>query len=144
MEGLVGDIIPQAIQSKDYDLIYSFIANDLIRNVNEKFLIDDTEAPLLYFAIKDASIDLVQLLLARPEIDVNATSITFSTTEQGKKVKKCERTLLNISVENENVEIIQYLISKPGINVNAKNVDCEQYEGFSYTESGEKNSLFIS
>ena len=119
-------------------MIYSFIANDSIWNVNEKYLINDIEAPLLYFVIKDESIGLVQLLLAKPEIDVNATSITFYTTKEGIQKKKKQRSLLNIAVENEKVEIIQYLLTKPGIDVNANDIDCVEHYDLHITESSEE------
>lgn len=137
-ESLIMDILPQAIQSKDYDLIYSLIANNSLSNINAKINVNDTDASLIYFAVKDKSNDLVQILLANPDIDVNTRSATYFTGEGGKRLKKCERTLLNIAVENESVEIVQYLLSKPEININAKDVDYEKYIENAINESGEQ------
>ena len=128
MDLSVKDVVPQAIHGYNYDLLYSLVAQNSFSDINEKCLIDMTEASLLYFAVEAKNIDLVQLLVCIPEVDVNTTSIIyFFDDKDGKKRMKKQRTVLSIAVEKESIDILQCLLSRQDIDINAKDSIVQEY-----------------
>ena len=128
MDLSVKDVVPQAIHGYNYDLLYSLVAQNSFSDINEKCLIDMTEASLLYFAVEAENIELVQLLVCIPEVDVNTTSIIyFFDDKDGKKRMKKQRTVLSIAAENGDIDILQCLLSRDEIDVNAKDSIVQEY-----------------
>lgn len=71
----------------------------------------------LHLAAENNYLEIVHLLLASPELDINLLSKTKRTTFLHKTEKK-EETALLIALSNQNFEIAKLLLTRPGINVN--------------------------
>lgn len=71
----------------------------------------------LHLAAEKNYLEIVHLLLASPELDINIVSKTKRTTFLHKTEKK-EETALLIALSNQNFEIAKLLLTRPGINAN--------------------------
>ena len=104
--------------------------------------ISDCMSPL-NFAIEKNNIEIVKLLLAVKDIDINFER-KYSKKGSGEYRGECDddvikerTTLLYQAVKNKNNEIVQLLISNENINVNIKNylyANHENYYGVRDTE----------
>lgn len=74
---------------------------------------------ILYKAIENNNIEIIDLLLSNPNIDVNYKSLRINNFK-GLGVKKEIKTILYRAVESNNPSIVKNLLSKSNIDVNQK------------------------
>lgn len=87
-------------------------------------------------AVENENIKIVELLLARPEIDINYLFKSFSTSYNSRNIGKIgntkedalEKTALHIAVEKENIKLVQLLLERPEIDVNILFKETHKYE----------------
>ncbi|KAK8847051.1 hypothetical protein M9Y10_019626 [Tritrichomonas musculus] len=89
---------------------------NLINRSRQEFNFENASA--LHIAIEKENIDIVKLLLKKPEIDVNQQCIRY---HYNYKVKET-LTPLHIAIEKENCEIVELLLQNPNIDVNKRSV----------------------
>lgn len=87
-------------------------------------------------AVENENIKIVELLLTRPEIDINYLFKSFSTSYNSRNIGKIgntkedalEKTALHIAVEKENIKLVQLLLERPEIDVNILFKETHKYE----------------
>lgn len=84
----------------------------------------DQEKNILYIAIENNDIDLVKLLLARQDINVNILTNQKIDMIFGEKNRE---TPLFLAVKIKNMEIIHMLLAHPKIDINKKSIICGSY-----------------
>ena len=70
------------------------------------------EETALMIAIKNNNIEIVKILIERPDININPQPNKFRDGD----------TALNIAIRNHNIEIIKLLLSKPNIGINSQTI----------------------
>lgn len=94
--------------------------------------VESNEATALHDAIEKGNAQIVQLLLQRPDIDVNKTltHIIFGVKDgdiTGRRILyKDEETVLQLAIKKGNIEILRCLLNHEGIDINCKSIEEER------------------
>ena len=73
---------------------------------------------IIFDAVYKQNINIVKLLLAHPQLNVNLSTIQQRDNTYGDLCEEAEFTPLNAAINSKNIEIIQLLLSNSKINVN--------------------------
>lgn len=113
-----GSLLIQVMQNGDYELLKKMLSqpNICVNNISNIIYPYNGECmdrlTPLCFAIFNHDIEIVNLLLNHPSIDVN---ISFEPNTN----RTTYRTALHIAIEMEYLPVVKVLLERPGIDVNA-------------------------
>lgn len=104
------------------------------------------ETNAFHLAIKKNNLEIVKLLLSRPELDINSKTVNIdeyveakfgSTKLYTKYYHYIEISALHVVIDGEeNIEIINYLLSHPKLDINIKSISIHEIEEFSLLAAG--------
>ncbi|KAK8897711.1 hypothetical protein M9Y10_015676 [Tritrichomonas musculus] len=137
-----GDIPKCQEPENNLKKIASYMFHQKEVEIYTKYEYDIETSTVLNIAARKGNIDIIQLLISKNEIDVNAKS-----TRSYKKPKKSygdmnlyylkteEKTVLHEAIESEYIEVVQYLLNNQKVDINCKHIERKTYQDYLTTGS---------